>query len=115
MTSRELLVLFEQLPDDSRSKKALAGDPWNIEIHSLATVIDMLGSIRNDISNVIYESPVGYEPIARPGRTSPRDDARALSMKAHDGIMSILRGEITISDMGGGPIEVETKVNVRAV
>jgi hypothetical protein len=114
MTSRELLVMFEELPDDSRSKKALTGDPWDINTHSLASIIDALGFIRDDLSKVLYESPIGYEAIKRPGRKSPRESAREQSMKTHDGIMGLLRGEITISDMGG-PVDVDTRVNVRAV
>ncbi|AUS34599.1 hypothetical protein C1M55_28125 [Rhodococcus qingshengii] len=93
MTSRELWVLFDELPEDSRSKAALSGDPWGIDRHLLATVVDTINAHRYD------GSEESAPQIERPGRTTAKAQAREMSRRAHDAVMSLLRGDVQLEGL----------------
>lgn len=79
LTIREIAGYLSELPDESRTRKKIAGPvaAWSQEAHLLAVIVDQLAA-----ANWMYVSahsgenttiPPAPEPIRRPGDPSPDD------------------------------------------
>jgi len=89
MTSRELMVFVEQLPEESATKRAISGDEWVTLHHLVANVFDAVTFMRAETTNYRGGSSTP-EPIKRPGQAERDAERTAAAHKAHDEIMATM-------------------------
>lgn len=92
MTSRELMVLVDNLPEDSATKKALSGDPWTTLHHLIANVLDTAVFSRADYANT-HGGKSDPKMIKRPGQADDAAAKVATGRAKHDQIMAQMRGD----------------------
>lgn len=92
MTSRELMVLVEQLPEESATKRAITGDDWTTLHHLVANIQDIANFTRADTTNYRGGS-ANPEPIKRPGQAKQAAEKQAAAHRNHDQIMATMGGK----------------------
>lgn len=92
MTSRELMVLVDQLPEESATKRAITGDDWPTLHHLVANVLDAVTFSRADYANA-HGNNVTPERIKRPRELAEADAKQATARSKHDDVIAQMRGE----------------------
>lgn len=96
MTSRELYVLLEQLPEESATRRAMRDDEWTTELHLLANVADLLAFFRADWANANGGSQKP-EPTPRPALERQRQAEREAAQRAQQSLHDLIHGRIKIA------------------
>lgn len=111
MTPRELVVLVEELPDDSRFKRA-RGHAWSLLEELTAGVVNVLQAHREDYRNAhgkqhewepITARELSHEVVAREARERQQAQKRSFGPEI---LGRMLRGELLMTDIDTSrPIE----------
>ncbi len=92
MTSRELMVLVDQLPEESATKRAITGDEWTTLHHLIANIQDTTNFARAD--TITYRGGTANpERIKRPRDLAEAAAKQATARSKHDDVIAQMRGE----------------------
>jgi hypothetical protein len=96
MTSRELFVLIEQLPEESATRRALAEDEWTEDRHLLAAIANAVTFFRADWANA-HGGSMRPNPIESPAMLREREREREANLKAQQSLHDLIHGRIKVA------------------
>jgi len=92
ISSREILVFVEQLPDTSRTKTAMREEDWSEQEYIHARIANELMLSRADYA-ASQGSKMSPNVILSPAQRQSRDEDRALQSELHHMMIAQMTGE----------------------
>lgn len=96
MTSRELWVLLEQMPEDSATATALRDGEWTTDRHLLVRIANQLALSRADFVNS-HGGNLTPEPILTPTQVRVQEEEKVAAAKAQRSLHDLIHGRLTVA------------------